>query len=1100
MAILAYQAFIVFSLIVIRIVARRHLATACFVWSGFTVLNLFFWPLILVQLAVVWVTYAVLKPKDDTPPVSDEQLGPLTNSPFTPATAQPLAPKPEKQLAAKQSAGKPPPHENETLDTPQTILGTVNEAIADFNSFVERASAIQQATSLLDMHISREKSTIELYLGIARSEVERDALFAKNGPIFQETYEKYFALLSANRNAVPPEEEKEKSSLDYVTPNFSLPTRHANADIANAIEQCFRELQQQREAFFANLKHTLDRDTALRTHFFKSINSFGSKILEAELYARLQMPKPTAESSPIVPTQPRTSGRSTKLTFGSILPTHTQPCANAHEQVAVLNQRGQARINSAQLQQDIDRGRLVAILKRISSNDAIIFLSTWLELDGELIGRFADSWDWEELSKNTALPWSLELLERFEDRWDWDELSKNKALPWSLELLERFHNRLKWHRGGLTENEGLPWSLELLERFEIRWDWGKIFTGGGLSKNKALPWSIELLERFEDRWDWGSEGLSQNKALPWSIELLERFEDRWDWGSEGLSQNEGLPWSLELLERFEDRWGWGISGLSKNKALAWSIELLERFQNRWVWEGLSTNKALPWSIELLERFEDRWRWGNYGLSENEGLPWSLELLERFEDRWGWGSSGLSKNKALPWSIELLERFEDRWDWGSKGLCLNAGLSQNEGLAWSLELLERFEDRWVWDWEGLSTNKALPWSLELLERFENRWHWRGSKGLSTNEAMPWSLELLERFKDRWHWRWVATNKALPLSQLRPVDIDEIMSHHFPGSDAKPAIKKAPFIFNQPYTPEQAQIGNPATQSDAGTDRMLKVRPRKILTLPQTSEQVQISNPATQCDAGTDRMLKVRPRKILIQPRTSEQAQIGNLATQSDAVLSSRRANIQAQVAERSIRHLIHFTRVANLESIMYHGLLSVQTAHQQGVVPLVNDQLRLDGHKDAISLSIGFPNSAMFYKYRQLHPQERWVVLLLRPEILWTHDCAYCLHNAADKRISSRPWSEFTRDEAFQSMFAEAPDGTPSRTVQRLGLFDPTDVQAEVLVRGNIDSSMLVEMVFEHPDDLEAHRHHTVDRVARVVQVPGSDFFASRRFARNGGVG
>ncbi|MBK7049848.1 MAG: hypothetical protein IPH54_03170 [Rhodoferax sp.] len=119
MAILAYQAFIVFSLIVIRIVARRHLATACFVWSGFTVLNLFFWPLILVQLAVVWVTYAVLKPKDDTPPVSDGQLGPLTNSPLTPATTQPLATKPETQLEAKQSAGKPPPHKNETLDTSQ---------------------------------------------------------------------------------------------------------------------------------------------------------------------------------------------------------------------------------------------------------------------------------------------------------------------------------------------------------------------------------------------------------------------------------------------------------------------------------------------------------------------------------------------------------------------------------------------------------------------------------------------------------------------------------------------------------------------------------------------------------------------------------------------------------------------------------------------------------------------------------------------------------------------------------------------------------------------------------------------------------------------
>lgn len=623
MAILAYQAFIVFSLIVIRIVARRHLATACFVWSAFTVFNLFFWPLILVQLAVVWVTYAVLKPKDDTPPVSGGQLGPLANSPLTPATTQPPATKPETQLAAKQSAGKPHPHKNETLDTSQSFLGTVNKTIADLNSFVERARAIQEATSLLDMQISMEKSTIELYLRLARSKVERDTLFAKEGPSYQESYEKFYALLCTDSDAVTPEDEKEKLSLDYVTPDFSLPTRHVDMEIADAIEQRFRELQQEREAFFANLKNILYRNPALHAHFFKVIEGSNiSKIWEEELKVRRQ----TAE-------------------------------LNAHF-------------------------------------------------------------------------------------------------------------------------------------------------------------------------------------------------------------------------------------------------------------------------------------------------------------------------------------------------------------------------------------FLP---------------------------------------------------------------------------KPANKEMPSNHTQPQTSEQVQISNPATQSGAGIDRMLKVRPRKILTQPHTSEQA-----LAVFEANMDK---------LMQHHTSTQAQTGNHSFQSDAALTLCRANIKAQATERSIRHLIHFTRVANLESIMNHGLLSVQMAHQQGVVPLINDQLRLDGHKDAISLSIGFPNSAMFYKYRQLHPQDRWVVLLLRPEILWNHDCAYCLHNAADKRISSRPWSEFTSDEAFQSMFAEAPEGTPSRTVQRLGLYDPTDVQAEVLVRGNIAPSMLVEMVFEHPDDLEAHRHHTVDRVcvleafgvlhsyiepvdrvARVVQVPGSDFFASRRFARNGGVG
>jgi hypothetical protein len=34
-----------------------------------------------------------------------------------------------------------------------------------------------------------------------------------------------------------------------------------------------------------------------------------------------------------------------------------------------------------------------------------------------LIERFADRWNWEALSDNAALPWSLDLLERFGDRW-----------------------------------------------------------------------------------------------------------------------------------------------------------------------------------------------------------------------------------------------------------------------------------------------------------------------------------------------------------------------------------------------------------------------------------------------------------------------------------------------------------------------------------------------------------------------------------------------------------------------------------------------------------------------------------------------------------
>ena len=227
---------------------------------------------------------------------------------------------------------------------------------------------------------------------------------------------------------------------------------------------------------------------------------------------------------------------------------------------------------AAQLKDDIDRDRLVALLKRIPSEKAIWWLSRSQPLSADMIERFEKWWNWAELSGNKSLPWSLELIERFEEHWDWSDLSENEGLPWSLELIERFEKRwggenFYWgglHWGGLTWNKSLPWSLELIERFEERWFWGEEKSWYSdkmdsddwewIDDKKGRSGSYTLLRRFEERGDWG--GISGNEDLPWSLELIERFEEQWDWA--GLSGNEGLPWSLELIERFEGQWDAGM--------------------------------------------------------------------------------------------------------------------------------------------------------------------------------------------------------------------------------------------------------------------------------------------------------------------------------------------------------------------------------------------------------------------------------------------------------------------------------------------------------------------------------------------------------------
>ena len=155
-------------------------------------------------------------------------------------------------------------------------------------------------------------------------------------------------------------------------------------------------------------------------------------------------------------------------------------------------------------------------------------------------------------------------------------------------------------------------------------------------------------------------------------------------------------------------------------------------------------------------------------------------------------------------------------------------------------------------------------------------------------------------------------------------------------------------------------------------------------------------------------------------------------------------IQSHCRALEIPYLVHFTRVANLPSIMEHGLYPIDRVHEIGVEPEINDQYRLDGHLDGTSVSIAFPNCQMFYKYRMDDESVEWAVLVLKRSILWRLECAFCRHNAADSRISSLLLDELTDEGTFRGMFDEI-DGLPTRAEQKLKPYDPTDVQAEVLV-------------------------------------------------------
>lgn len=113
----------------------------------------------------------------------------------------------------------------------------------------------------------------------------------------------------------------------------------------------------------------------------------------------------------------------------------------------------------------------------------------------------------------------------------------------------------------------------------------------------------------------------------------------------------------------------------------------------------------------------------------------------------------------------------------------------------------------------------------------------------------------------------------------------------------------------------------------------------------------------------------------------------------------RDKLRAKALERGVPYLVHFTPVANLESILDVGILSRQSLKERSFV--FTDDHRFDGLMGWVSLSVGFPNYKMFYaKRNDLSTLDRWVVLILNKACLWDLDCKFIYTNAASFGVRS----------------------------------------------------------------------------------------------------
>ena len=207
-----------------------------------------------------------------------------------------------------------------------------------------------------------------------------------------------------------------------------------------------------------------------------------------------------------------------------------------------------------------------------------------------------------------------------------------------------------------------------------------------------------------------------------------------------------------------------------------------------------------------------------------------------------------------------------------------------------------------------------------------------------------------------------------------------------------------------------------------------------------------------------------------------------------------AALKKFIQERDIDELIHFTRYENLESILENGIVTRDVLNSLNRDFYVNDSKRLDGHQNSTSVSVTFPNWKMFYKYRMQSDATGWVVISIKPEVLWEYDCAFCKHNAADSRISKRNIDDLCNIKSFEEMFLDDPAGT--RLEESLEPCDPTDPQAEVLVFNNIPIKHIQEVGFENEYLLEfAESEYNKDVASNISFVLAEHYFKPRECVR-----
>lgn len=198
-------------------------------------------------------------------------------------TPSPLAAQtslPQRNLVAPPRPQVRPASTSQPAPSKRTLfsmLESFNNGLAEINRSVDRANALQSATSDLKHQIFAEKSTIESALKLARSQISLDEKL--KDPRFKEAYESLSGAFTAHRDKASDAPQPAGTPL----PAFTRTQRHPDEEFEAAIQRSFDGLREDREAFLSVAYGQLAGDPLLRRHFFASLEKINGNRYRASV-------------------------------------------------------------------------------------------------------------------------------------------------------------------------------------------------------------------------------------------------------------------------------------------------------------------------------------------------------------------------------------------------------------------------------------------------------------------------------------------------------------------------------------------------------------------------------------------------------------------------------------------------------------------------------------------------------------------------------------------------------------------------------------------------------------------------------------------------